>query len=422
MVSVSVNKASPGMVLDEDVLDQKGRFLFRAGQAITEKHIRIFKIWGVTEVRIQGEEESDAPSPRETTSSLPEETLAAAEEEVRKRFEDNSLDDPFVGELYRICVERTARRLHQQGNRPHTHDSLRKEGDPLAPSLQEGASSVTIPGLINERLKLPTLPNIYHKTLEAVHDPTLSIADIANIVSKDPSLSAKILQLVNSSFYSLLKEVDTLTRALALIGTNHLMTIVTGVSVMSIFKKTSSTILSMNQFWEHSISCGIVARVLSSYVPGVVNSERYFVAGLLHDIGRLVLVQGVPRQMRSAFHLAERENLPLHEAETRQLGFDHTQAGEYLAHKWNLPLSLKNTIRYHHEPQEKAQKMDPKIVYVANYLVNALQIGSSGEGKIPRFRSDVWEDLCLSPSVLETLVLQLDHQLTETIELIYGHH
>jgi putative nucleotidyltransferase with HDIG domain len=200
------------------------------------------------------------------------------------------------------------------------------------------------------------------------------------------------------------------------------MTIVTGVSVMSIFKKTSSTILSMSDFWQHSIGCGIIARMLASYVPGVVNSERYFVAGLLHDIGRLIMVQNAPRQMQSVFSLAEREDLPLFEAERKHLGFDHTEVGEYLAHKWNLPLSLKKMLRYHHEPEPGAQEMDPEIVYVANFLATALKSGSSGDDKIPAFNSRAWQDLSLSPSVLEPVVLQLDHQLKETFELIYGHH
>ncbi|MCF8030961.1 MAG: HDOD domain-containing protein [Desulfohalobiaceae bacterium] len=421
MQRVSVNKATPGMVLEDDVRDQKGRFLFKAGQSITDKHIRIFKIWGVTEIWTENEQSGKEEAARED-ASIPEETLDRAEDLVRESFRDNSLEDPFIGELYRICVERTAQSLHNDWILPAEDKTRSGKGDaPETPPRAE-PRNITIPGLVSDRLKLATLPNIYYKTLEAVHDPSMSLADIADIVSTDPSLSAKILQLVNSSFYSLLKKVDTLTRALALIGTNHLMTIVTGVSVMSIFKKSSSTILSMNEFWQHSIGCGIIARMLASYVPGVVNSERYFVAGLLHDIGRLIMVQNAPRQMQSVFHIAEREDLPLFEAEKRHLGFDHTEVGEYLAHKWNLPLSLKKMIRYHHEPELGSREMDPEIIYVANFLTTALRCGSSGEDKIPSFNSGAWMDLSLSPSVLEPVVIQLNHQLKETFELIYGHH
>lgn len=421
MLRVSVNKTSPGMILEEDVLDQKGRLLVRAGEPISDKHIRIFKIWGVTEVCIRDGDRESHPS-EESHQWLPEESLTRAEDLVRYRFPEHELDHPFISELYRICVERTAKSLNRRKSPQCEANAIQKATNPSQTPPPGNFPAITISGLVNERLKLPTLPHIYHKILEAVHDPSLSIADIAKIVSKDPSLSAKILQLVNSSFYSLLKKVDTQTRALALIGTNHLMTIVTGVSVMSIFKHTSSTVLCMNRFWEHSISCGIVARMLSSYIPGVINSERYFVGGLLHDIGRLVLVQGVPRQMMHAFHIASREGISLHEAETEVLGFDHTEVGDFLAEKWNLPHSLRTMIRCHHDPRDQTQRLDPQIIYVADYMVNVLQVGFSGEKKIPPFLRSAWDELCLSPTILEPVVLQMDHQLHETIELIYGHH
>jgi len=411
------------MVPEEDVRDQKGRFLFKAGQSITDKHIRIFKIWGVTEIWIQEEQDSEKELSEGEKDSIPQETLERAQELMRQRFRENSLEDPFISELHRICLERTARALNrgetffpeERSSGPGHEQTAPRDSTP-----RENPKGLTIQGLVSDRLKLASLPPIYYKTMEAVHDTSKSLADIADIVSTDPTLSAKILQLVNSSFYSLLKRVDTLTRALALIGTNHLMTIVTGVSVTSKFKKTSSTILSMNEFWEHSISCGIVARMLASYIPGVINSERYFVAGLLHDIGRLILVQNVPRQMQSAFQIAEGEDIPLYEAERRQLGFDHTEVGEYLAHKWNLTSALKRMIRCHHEPERDQPEMDPEIVYVANFIVTALRTGTSGEDKLPPFRSQAWEDLSLSPSVLEAIVLQLNHQLEEIYELIYG--
>lgn len=421
MRRVSVNKARPGMVPAKNVQDQKGRFLFKAGESITEKHIRIFKIWGVTEIWIQEEQDAWKELSNDEGTSIPEKTLERAQNLMQKRFQENSLEDPFISELHRICLERTAKALNRgETSFPEERASGQEQTLPRNSTPRENPQGVTIQALVSDRLKLATLPPIYYKTLEAVHDTSKSMADIADIVSTDPTLSAKILQLVNSSFYSLLKKVDTLTRALALIGTNHLMTIVTGVSVASKFKKTSSTILSMKEFWEHSISCGIVARMLASYIPGVVNSERYFVAGLLHDIGRLILVQNAPRQMQSAFQIAEAEDIPLYEAERHQLGFDHTEAGEYLAHKWNLTTTLKRMIRCHHEPELEQPEMDPGIVYVANFMVTALRSGSSGEDKLPAFQSKAWEHLCLSPSVLEAILLQLDHQLEEIYELIYG--
>jgi len=199
-----------------------------------------------------------------------------------------------------------------------------------------------------------------------------------------------------------------------------LMTIVTGVSVVSIFKNISSRLLNMRLFWEHSVACGIVARLLANYLPGVVNSERYFVAGLLHDLGRLIMVQTIPEEYSVIFDQSDKQNQNLSQLEEHKFGFDHAQVGAFLAEKWNLPLSLEKMIRYHHQPAEQSQNLDPMIVYMANLIVTGLDIGSSGEFYVPVLQTGIWEQLQLSQSILEPLVVQLDHQLKDTMNLIYG--
>lgn len=420
MQRVSLNKLNPGMVLEDNVRDQKGRVLFQAGQVLSDKHIRVFKIWGVNEVWIKAEEHQD--SSWENEAPIPKEIYDQAQNIVQKRFKNNSREDPFINELFYLCLERKAKELYWNPFKLEkiSFDRSSCFDHDIQDNNLNRRRKITIDNLVNDRLKLATLPNIYYRTMEAIHDPSMSLADIAEIVSKDPSLSVKILQLVNSSFYSLLKRVETLTHALALLGTNHLMTIVTGVSVASIFKQISSNILNMNLFWQHSIGCGIVARLISSFLPGVVNSERYFVAGILHDIGRLIMVQTIPKEMKSILTMERNNDVPLFKVETKNLGFDHTQVGAYLTQKWNLPNSLEKMIRYHHQPEQVDQYLDPSIVYIANFIVTALEIGSTGDAVLPPFKSEVWEKLSLKESILELIFVQLDHQLKDTFELIYG--
>jgi HD-like signal output (HDOD) protein len=125
-----------------------------------------------------------------------------------------------------------------------------------------GKKKINVDYLIEKTLRLETIPDIYYKIIAAINDPETSLDDIAQIVSKDITLSAKVLQLVNSSFYSLRQKVDTLTWALALIGTNQLINIVSGVSAVSFFKNIPSQLMDMASFWEHSIACGTTARLL----------------------------------------------------------------------------------------------------------------------------------------------------------------
>ncbi len=418
MHRVSLNNLSPGMVLESSVHDPYGRFLLKANQSLEKKHIRIFKIWGVTEVWIKDEEENHV---RETSPEIPKDIYVRAESHLKKKFSLNSLDDPFIQEMFRVCLNHKAKALMSPFSE-YLSGQDQTTGTEKTGFKRYGKKrkKITVDNLVNDRLRLGTLPDIYYRVIEAIHDPNRSIADISDIVGKDPTLSAKVLQLVNSSFYSLLQEVDTLTRALALIGTNQLMTIVTGVSVVSIFKNISSSLLNMRMFWEHSVACGIVARLLASFLPGVVNSERYFVAGLLHDLGRLIMIQTIPEEYRAVFDRANKGNETLRQVEKDKFGFDHAEVGAFLAEKWNLPLSLEKMIRYHHQPEEQGQNLDPTIVFMANLIVTGLDIGSSGESYVPVFQRDIWEQLQLSEGVLEPLVIQLDHQLKDTMNLIYG--
>ncbi|HMB32099.1 MAG TPA: HDOD domain-containing protein, partial [Desulfohalobiaceae bacterium] len=358
---------------------------------------------------------------QEIQPEIPKEVYDQAESYLKEKFRLNNLDDPFVQELFRVSLIHKAQELQAPKTDDNSAQNQSTEADKKGfKRYRKKTKEITVNNLVNDRLRLGTLPDIYYRVIEAIHDPNRSIADISDIVGKDPALSAKVLQLVNSSFYSLLQEVDTLTRSLALIGTNQLMTIVTGVSVVSIFKNISSRLLNMRLFWEHSVACGIVARLLANYLPGVVNSERYFVAGLLHDLGRLIMVQTIPEEYSVIFDQSDKQNQNLSQLEEHKFGFDHAQVGAFLAEKWNLPLSLEKMIRYHHQPAEQSQNLDPMIVYMANLIVTGLDIGSSGEFYVPVLQTGIWEQLQLSQSILEPLVVQLDHQLKDTMNLIYG--
>lgn len=418
MKRVSTHEMVPGMILEAPIRDQKGRLLIPEGETLTEQHIRTCKIWGAMSIWVKTTDPAqDAQT--DDFSQIPAAVHTEAEQRVRKVFGNNDLDEPFLDKLFHLAVHRKARQLHALGQAGSGHAG---PGSAWSAYRYEPSRKrpVTVQNLINDRIKLPALPDIYHKTMASIYNVEVPIAEIAQIIGKDPTLSAKVLQLVNSSFYGLLKPVETLTHALALIGTDQLITIVTGVSVVTVFKDLSSSKLNMRQFWEHSVACGIVCRQLASYMSGVVNSERYFVAGLLHDIGRLAMIQGVSEEMVQCMAKAQIGGLPLAAAEAETLGFDHAQAGAYLAQIWNLPVPLERMIRHHHTPDVSTQNIDPSVVAVGDFIVTALEVGFSGNVFLPSFPRQTWEKLELNPNILENVILQLENQLNDTFVLIYG--
>ncbi|MFP4451771.1 MAG: HDOD domain-containing protein [Desulfobacterales bacterium] len=419
MEKISTHSLTEGMVLAGDVKDYRGYLLAPCGQEVTEKLIRIFKIWGVGEVKVMSPEDGDMPEDAEPP--VPEQFRREAQEFVGHRFQYNDLNDPFVYELFRISADRKARRLFRKPGHKGPADLVPPEDQNETKKPAAGSpGKINVENLIQKTLRLGTLPDIYYKTISAINNPETSLDDIAGIVSKDTTLSAKVLQLVNSSFYSLRQKVDTLTWALALIGTNQLMTIVSGVSAVSLFKNIPSRMINMASFWEHSIACGTAARLLASYFPHKTEAERFFVAGLLHDIGRLILVQNMPDNYHDIFQRASQEEIFLFTAEEESFGADHSYVGSQLALHWNLPERLGNMIRYHHFPSQEAGFAESAVINFADIIVNALEIGNSGEFFVPVIEPDLYRHLNLDKEMLLWVVNEIDLQLTDIFEIIYG--
>jgi putative nucleotidyltransferase with HDIG domain len=415
---INISNLMTDMTLAGDVKDQHGRLLASTGQAATPKLIRIFKIWGIDEVWVNAFDNQVAAI--EMQSHPPEDVLKKAEEIIRYRFKFNDLNDPFVDELFRISCLRKARTLFKNpgNNRPKNH--FEPENDSTQKPSHAGKKKINVDYLIEKTLRLETIPDIYYKIIAAINNPEISLDGIAQIVSKDITLSAKVLQLVNSSFYSLRQKVDTLTWALALIGTNQLINIVSGVSAVSLFKNIPSQLMNMASFWEHSIACGTTARLLAGYFNRRMDAERFFVAGLLHDIGRLILVRNLPAACLELFQRARKEEIFLFVAEKEMFGMDHSHIGAKMAFHWNLPETLVDMIKGHHFPGMEKAFFETSIINLSDIIVNALEIGNSGEFFVPLIEPRVCKELDLQRDILPPVINQLENQLEDIFQIIYG--
>jgi len=197
---------------------------------------------------------------------------------------------------------------------------------------------------------LPTLPEIPMRILELIADEKSSMEDISKLVERDPSLTANILKVANSAYYGVRQRVASLKLALAILGFNEIINIVTSISVVRIFPSHGrSASFDRNKFWKHSFGCASAAQMLARELR-FETAGVDFVAGLLHDIGKLVMDQYFHPKLREIWSMKEKEGTPLLVAEEQVMGADHAVLGSWLAGSWNLPPVLAESITYHHRP------------------------------------------------------------------------
>ena len=201
--------------------------------------------------------------------------------------------------------------------------------------------------LVAQTREVISPPLIYARLNDAINHPRTSIKDIAQIVSEDAGLTARLLRLANSPLYGRAK-IDTISRATTLIGTREVRDLSLALSLVESASRLGEG-FSLEDHWRHSVGCGIIARNIAIYLrePTI---ERYFIAGILHDIGLLVLFNAQPELTREIFRRSTRQKQPLFLVEDAVLGFDHSSLAGELLRSWGLPDNITALVTYHHTP------------------------------------------------------------------------
>jgi HD-like signal output (HDOD) protein len=196
--------------------------------------------------------------------------------------------------------------------------------------------------------------------------------------------------------------------------------LLTASSVIERFSGLSSDFVSVRSFWQHSLATGIAARLIA-LERRLPKPDRLFVAGLLHDVGRLVLFLQAPQYARKVFELYRNERLLLREAEVRVLGYDHQNIAEALLKNWRYPATLVLAVGHHHQPSLcEGAKVEAAVVHLADHLVNAMRVGSSGEKFIPPLNPQAWALLELPIEALGPVVTGIDEQFEAVQEIFLG--
>ncbi|MFW2372138.1 MAG: HDOD domain-containing protein [Gammaproteobacteria bacterium] len=226
--------------------------------------------------------------------------------------------------------------------------------------------------LVNGVIKLVSLPEIFIRVNQVMSDPNHDAKQLGDVISHDPSLTARILRIVNSAFYGLRVKIELVSRAVSVIGEEDLRNLVLATSAVETFKRIPNELVDIDLFWRHSIHTGIVAKLLSRHC-NILHGERLFVAGLLHDIGKLIMYHQEPDLSQDILLEASDTDGVIFRAEEEILGFNHADVGGALITAWKLADTLKDTISYHHAPLlARKYPVETAIVHIANCIVNAI--------------------------------------------------
>ncbi|PTN37311.1 HDOD domain-containing protein [Desulfonatronum sp. SC1] len=409
---INIDCLEPGMVLGADLVAPDGRFLLPRGTALRDRYITVGKAWGVRRAEIVGldQDRVDADRAADIGEELLEQSLSRLAPFLRCATDDH----PAMREIVRIAVERTALDL-AAGKQPECFADEQQPVPELRVARSEDGEQAA-GKLVQAHEGLVSLPVVYGKIMEVLESPNSSAFHVAEVVGKDSSLSAKLLKLVNSPLYTFPSRIDSIPRAVALLGTRELSSLALGISVVSAFKGIPPATLNMEQFWKHSVSTAVYASLIAIHVRGV-SRERCFTGGLLHDLGWLVMLSKMPDACAQAMFLSRGPGVPLYLVEQELLGFDHAQVGGMLCRQWRLPENLADMIRWHHAPERAPLPVEAGILHLANLLAMAAGVGAAGAGVLPPLHVSVWDLIGMSLSDIGPLVRQADRQIRDILHV-----
>jgi putative nucleotidyltransferase with HDIG domain len=273
--------------------------------------------------------------------------------------------------------------------------------------------SETIQTLLDDIDQLVSLPAVCVRLNEMVDDPRSSAEDIARIISQDVSLTARILRIANSPLYGFSTQIDTVSRAVTILGTQQIRDLALATAAVKTFDGIPNTLVSMDSFWEHSIFCALCARTLAM---DCLKQQRdaAFVAGLLHDIGHLVMYNRLPDLSRQALEvcLDGADELESQEAELEIFGFDHAQLGGELAQRWALPTNIQQSIAYHHNPEAaETDNIEAAIVHIANSVAVLAELNTLDLDQAPRIHDIAWELTGLEKDIIAPTMASAQAQI-----------
>lgn len=264
---------------------------------------------------------------------------------------------------------------------------------------------------------LPTPPIVFTQIIKVINNPKSSAYEIGAIIAEDPALTTKVLKFTNSSFYGMSSAITNVKQAILILGLDVVKSLVISASVFDSFSKNSALDREyLENFWRHSLLVAFMAKIVSRLVKRgfLYESEIAFSAGLLHDIGKLIIISHLPEEYSKIKTVSEKEpSLSEIDIESTVLQFNHSDLGSYMAARWNLPAEICFAILYHHSQEAMSADSFAAVIHLADQLAHKSEIsdGQVVEKNNP-FHEQVWEILDLNPSSEEQMLEHLRNDYT----------
>ena len=255
-------------------------------------------------------------------------------------------------------------------------------------------TAISLEEMVGTVTTLVTFPEVALRVDEAIGADEVDAKDISKILATDPALTAALLRLANSAGYQTRGTVDSVERAIMTVGFRELRDLVFAVSATRTFQGIPNELISVEDFWRHSLNCAVAAQQISMSTKRV-RVESAFTKGLLHDIGHLVMFNQAPELSRQALEVSldESDGLSPHHSEREVFGYDHAEVGGELAKQWRFPAGLEAAIRWHHAPFEASRQDGALLIHVANSVAVLAETGGSLQGDAPALDDGALEEL-----------------------------
>ena len=328
-----------------------------------------------------------------------------SDEYVSKYIINFDLTHKAISEIYRLGLKRTVQHLANGNDLPLFVISTTDKKSP-ASTITE---TITPEEIVHQIHAANPFPEAYFRISELLNTPQRSATKVAETISSYASLSTTLLELVNSPLYAFPSHIDNMYQAVSVLGAEELNTLILGISVHTFFKQFVIPAESSNHFWKHAILCGCISKLLAQLLPGVT-IERFFVAGLLHDIGKLAIAIAAPKQNVRIQEYALEHNVPDYQAEQHILGFDHTLVGKMLLEDWMVPKAIAVIASFHHDPMQSELTLEPAIVHLADILTLAIDTATIKPSFFPALAHEAWESLGFPTATLEPVATQAEKQ------------
>lgn len=265
--------------------------------------------------------------------------------------------------------------------------------------------------------RMPTLSPVVHKISEVANNVRSSAQELTDVIQLDPVLTAKVIRMVNSAYFGLPQEVKSLKQAVVMLGLNTIKNVALSSAVLGKIYLKGSTSLNGQDFWKHSLGVGVASKLIARKLGVDVKVvEEYFIAGLIHDIGKVLINNFFPEEMNEVLENAAKKEDPITDIERRVVGLTHEEIGIAIGKKWKFANNLLYAVGRHHLPVTSGESaVFSMVVSIADNFVKILKVGFSGNYKIDAVPEEVWAAVNLNEEQVFDALSSINDEIEKAV-------